>query len=419
MNYGNLEKRLIRLEKFVYYNMKKKYEGGAAGHMKHIYDYTDFTLTDIKNIITNLFSGKVEDITEKLDGMNIQCTLNNNGKVVFVRNKGDLNSETGGMTRDDVVDRWVGKEHVANTYLSAYDTIEKVFKKIGKKFFNPDKNTKILANCECITAGKTNILMYANAQVDFHNLWVYKRADENSPWEKSDVTTDGLSTLEKACDGIDGAQLTPKVIIRITDKTNDLLADYNNRIDSIFKDAGCSDNSTIDEYRHARFVDLCTNKYPWILENPNGAEVLYNRWFNEDKSINLREIKKMYKDNLNDLNSVDSKKIVAECMRPLDVFFSRFGNAIISLCDGIVNAGSEVQVIDALKSDLEEIVSEIKANGSDELKDKLTVQLNRLAELGNQLNAAEGIVFKYGDKLMKATGSFAALNQAINLRFQM
>lgn len=95
MNYDNLEKRLIKLEKFVYYNMKKKYEGGAAGHMKHIYDYTDFTLTDIKNIITNLFSGKVEDITEKLDGMNIQCTLNNNGKVVFVRNKGDLNSETG------------------------------------------------------------------------------------------------------------------------------------------------------------------------------------------------------------------------------------------------------------------------------------------------------------------------------------
>lgn len=419
MIYSNLERRVRKLERYMYNMRRRKYEGGASGHMKHIYDYTDLTLADIKNIITNLFSGKVEDITEKLDGMNIQCTLNNDGKVVFVRNKGDLNSETGGMIRDGVVNRWAGKEHVSKVYLSAYDTIEKVFKKIGKKFFNPNKNTKILANCECITAGKTNVLMYASAQVDFHNLWIYTREDENSPWEKSDVTTDGLSTLDKACEGIDGAQLTPRVIISVTDKTNDLLIDYTNRIDSIFKDAGCFDNSTIDEYRHARFVDLCADKYPWILENPNGSEVLYNRWFNDDKSVNLREIKKMYKDNLDDLNSIDSKKVVAECMKPLDIFFSRFGNAIISLCNGIVNSGSESHVIDVLKSDLEEIVAEIRANGSDELKDKLTIQLNRLAELGNQLNATEGIVFRYGDRLMKCTGSFASANQILGMRFQM
>ena len=149
--------------------------------MKHIYDYTELTLNDIKDIITNLLSGKIEDVTEKLDGMNIQCSLNNNGQVVFVRNKGDLNSDIGGMLQDDVAAKWAGRENVARVYLSAYDTITKVFKNIGKEFFNPDKNTKILANCECITAGKTNILMYASAQVDFHNLWVYTREDESSP----------------------------------------------------------------------------------------------------------------------------------------------------------------------------------------------------------------------------------------------
>ena len=154
-----LEARVRRLEGLVRSMQRRKFEGGAAGHMKHIYDYTDLTLAEIKDIIANLFSGKVEDITEKLDGMNVQCTVNNQGKVVFIRNKGDLNSETGGMSRDDVAAKWAGKESISKVYLSAYDTIEKVFKKIGKKFFNPDKNTKILANCECITAGKTNIIM--------------------------------------------------------------------------------------------------------------------------------------------------------------------------------------------------------------------------------------------------------------------
>ena len=408
-----LEDRVIALEN------KILFEGGASGHMSHIYDYTELSLRDIEDIITNLLSGKVEDITEKLDGMNIQCTMNNDGKVVFVRNKGDLNSEAGGMVRDDVAAKWAGKEGVAKVYLQAYDTIEKVFKKIGKKFFNPDKNTKLLANCECITSGKTNILMYANAQVDFHNLWKYTREDENSPWQKSEVTTDGLSVLEKACKNIDGAQLTPRVMIRVTDKSNELLNSYTSKLESIFKEAGCSENDTIEDYQRARFENICDDKYPWILSNKQGAEALFNRWFNDDKSVNLKELKKMYKDNIDDLNKVDGKRIVVECMKPLDTFFSRLGNSIIALCDGMVNAGMESKVIETLSNDLEEVVSEIREKGSVEMNDKLTSQLNRLAELGNQLNATEGIVFRYGDKLMKVTGSFSAANQILGMRFNL
>lgn len=410
-----LEYRIRRLEKLMN-------EGGASGHMSHIYDYTDLTLRDIKDIITNLFSGKVEDITEKLDGMNIQCTLNNDGKVVFVRNKGDLNSEAGGMIRDDVAAKWAGREHVANTYLSAYDTIEKVFKNIGKSFFNPDKNTKILANCECITTGKTNVLVYANAQVDFHNLWIYKRKDENSPWEKDSVTTDGIKVLEKACENIDGAQLTPRVVIRVTEKSAALQEEYISKIESVFNADGCSDDSTIDQYKRARFEKICNKKYQWIVDNLTGMNALYNRWFNDDKSTKLTELKKIYKDNLDEftaLNSTDYKDIISECSRPLDVFFSRFGNAIIKLCDGLVNAGAESHVIDTLSADLKNIVADVQTSGSDELNKELTFHLNRLAELGNQINATEGIVFKYGDRLMKCTGSFAALNRALNLRFKM
>lgn len=416
---NSLERRVRRLESLVRNMRRRKFEGGAAGHMSHIYDYTELTLADLKDIIINLFSGKVEDITEKLDGMNIQCTLNNQGKVVFIRNKGDLNSETGGMSRDDVAAKWAGRDNVANVYLQAYDTIEKVFKKIGKKFFNPNPNTKILANCECITAGKTNIIMYANAQVDFHNLWVYTREDENSQWQKSDVTMDGIDTLERACDGIDGAQLTPRVMIRVTEKSNSLASSYTSKLDSIFGEVGCSDNNTIDDYRRARFTNLCNDKYQWILTSQDGMEALYNRWFNDDKSTKLPVLKKMYSNNLDDLNNVDYKSIVTECMKPLDTFFARMGNAIIALCDGMVNAGAESAAIDALSNDLEEVVNEIRANGSDELKDRLTMQLDRLSQLGNQLNASEGIVFKYGDRLMKLTGSFASVNQVLGLRFKL
>ncbi len=429
----SLESRIARLEKLIKSNNKlktieslarkrKKYEGGAAGHMSHIYDYSDFTLNDIKNIINNLFSGEVEDITEKLDGMNIQCTMNNSGNVVFVRNKGDLNSETGGMSAEDMAAKWADRPHVANVYLSAADIIKKVFKKVGKKFFNPNTNTKILANCECTTAGKTNILMYANAQVDFHNLWVYTRDDESSEWVKSDVTKDGIEVLEKACSKIDGAQITPKLVIKVTEQSDALADKYIRNIEAIFKEAGCSNNSTIDDYKKSKFNDLCCAEYEWINSSETGKEVLYNRFFNSDKSVNLRELKKLYKDHLEELDEVTKvgyKYIVATCMHKLDTFFSRLGNSIISMCDGLVNAGMESTVIDALSNDIEEIVAEINANGTAELNNTLANQLNRLADLGNQINATEGIVFKYNDRLIKCTGSFAAINQIIGLRFKM
>ena len=132
-------------------------------------------------------------------------------------------------------------------------------------------------------------------------------------------------------------------------------------------------------------------------------------------SVDLNSVTKF----INSVDSIDSKEIVFTCMQPLDEFFSMFGNTIISLCDGIVNAGVKSKVIDTLSNDLKELVSEINANGSDELKDKLTTQLKRLDKLGNKLNAAEGIVFKYGDRLMKCTGSFASVNQILGMRFQM
>ena len=415
--YSCLNARVARLERLILHS--KKFEGGASGHMAHIYDFTDLTLRDIKGIIRRLFSGKIEDVTEKLDGMNIQCTMNNDGDVVFIRNKGDLNSSKGGMSTDDMAAKWAGKERVANIYLSAAETITKVFEKIGKKFFNPDKNTKIVANCECITAGKTNVILYANAQVDFHNLWVYTRDDENSQWQKSEVTDKGLDVLDKACEGIDGAQLTPKVIIRVTEKSDQILVNYIKKIDAIFKAAGCSERSTIDDYKRARFNDKCDKKNKWITSDKRGQDALFNRWFNDDKSVKLTELKKIYKDNLDDLSNANSKQIVFECMRPIDMFFSSLGNAVISLCDNMVNAGVESTVINELSNDLESVVNAVREQGSSELNDKLTTQLNRLADLGNQINATEGIVFKYNDRLMKCTGSFACINQIVGLQYNL
>ena len=79
------------------------FEGGQAGHMAHPFDYTDFTANDLIDLVDSLFKGKIENLKEKLDGMNIMATMNNNGETVFIRNNSNLNSEKGGKSIEDMI----------------------------------------------------------------------------------------------------------------------------------------------------------------------------------------------------------------------------------------------------------------------------------------------------------------------------
>ena len=393
-------------------------EGGASGHMAHPYDYTEFTLRDLKGLIRNLFSGNIEDITEKIDGTNIQATMNQQGQVVFIRNKTDLNSELGGMTIDDMAKKWEAKPSVAKTFLTAGHIITEVFEQIGPKFFNPSDNKKLVLNCECVTEGKTNVLYYNSSQVDFHDIWVYEKNEEGK-WENTDVTKTGLDTIQKACEKVDNAQITPKLIIKVQQDSEEILVSFIKKLDRIFKDANCKEQSTVDDWKFSRFLSYCKEHEEWtdwVLKSEEGTRLLYRRWFYDDKSVNIKKICELYPEDANNVRAVDKKEYkqwVASVMEPLDNFFIELGNSIIELCDGILNQDSKAEIVKKLKTDLEDAVSEIELNGDDDANQKMARQLQRLE--GMELNASEGIVFRYKGKLMKCTGSFAALNAAVGM----
>ena len=230
------------------------FEGGASGHMMHVIDETDFTCQDLLDLIDDLFGGKISNATEKLDGTNIQASMNNQNEVVFIRNKGDLNSERGGMTIQDMVEKWKDKPTVQKAFVSAGKTLEKIFKRIGSKFFNPDPNTRLLVNCECIVSGTTNIMYYDDDQVDFHNIWVYKK--EGDEWKKDSVTKDGLDVIQKAIERDDKAKLTPNVIIQVTKDSNKFANEYKKKVIDLFKSEGLGKDATIEDWKKKRFESI-------------------------------------------------------------------------------------------------------------------------------------------------------------------
>lgn len=389
------------------------FEGGASGHMAHVIDETDFTCQDLLNLVDDLFSGKVTSATEKLDGTNIQATMNNQGEVVFIRNKGDLNSEKGGMTVADMAEKWKDKPQTAKTFVTAGKTLEKIFKRIGSKFFNPDSETRNIVNCECIIAGVTNIMYYDDDQVDFHNIWVYKKKGDE--WVKETVTRDGLDTIQKAIEKDDKAKLTPNVIIQVTKDSNKFATEYKKKILDLFKSEGLSKDATIEDWKKKRFENAAPE---WMTEK----DVFFNRWFNSDKSVNIRVLKKSYPEHADEIASIDKKdykKYVKDVVEPIDDLFSDMANKVIDLTTGLMNDGVKDKTIANLKSSLEAAQKLVNDKGTEEDKENLKKQLIRFQKLGNKINSTEGVVFTWKGRMMKLTGSFASCNQIIGAQYKI
>lgn len=392
-------------------------EGGQSGHLKHIIDYSEMTFHDLKGIIISLFSGKIADITEKIDGTNIQASMNDDGEVVFVRNKGDLNSEHGGMSIQDMVAKWAKNAKVQQTFVESGKVLEQIFQKVGKKFFNPTPDTRIFANCECMIEGTTNIMPYVSSKVNVHDLWVYTKTDDG--YELKEVTKNGLSTLEKAMDDIDSAQITPNVIVKVTEESKTLLNKYLKAINDLYRGTGLKDSSTIDEYERSRFAEYMGSHYDWY--DNSKSEILYNRFILQDKSVNIRDLKGMFPGHEDDIADIDKKgykEIYQYVMHDIDILFLQIGNSIIDLCDGFINKGHEKEVVGELTSNILDVSrAMISGDYSTDTKTKFARQLDRLIQLDG-IKATEGIVFRYKGKLMKCTGAFAPLNQALGTRFQ-
>ena len=181
----------------------------------------------------------------------------------------------------------------------------------------------------------------------------------------------------------------------------------------LWENEGLKPDTSIEEWKKIRYKKLAPD---WCKEDMD----IFNRLCNGDKSINLRELKKRYpNEDVNDIDKGIKKTLPSKIMEPMDNLFLSIGNELLDQLDGFVNSGDKENIIATVKKDTEEIIKTIEQSDSVEAKDKLEKCMQRLQALGNKYNAAEGIVVVWKGRRFKFTGSFAAINQALGVRFMM
>ena len=399
---------MLSLQRYIYL-----FEGGQAGHMAHPFDYTDFTANDLIDLVDSLFKGKIENLKEKLDGFNIMATMNNDGEVVFVRNNSNLNSERGGMSIDDMVEKWAEREHQKKVFVQSGEIITKIFNKLGKDFFNPDPTHRKLINCECIIAGKTNIMPYATDKVAFHGYKIYELV--NGKYKEVEDVEGHVDDVYKAAEGIDAAKPRPNLVIKSAEEGIKFAEKFTKAISKLWEDEGLKPDASIEEWKKIRYKKFAPD---WCKDDDD----IFNRMCNDDKSVKATELKKRYPEHKDEIALLDKdlrKEVVGKIMEPMDNLFLAIGNELIDLLDGFVNSGAKDSIIKSLKADLEATVEEVEKSDSVKAKATLEKSLNRLKALGDKYNAAEGVVIMYKGRRLKMTGSFAPMNQALGTRFEL
>lgn len=406
------------LIQYIHEALQPIFEGGAGGHMAHPFDYTDFTANDLIELVDSLFKGKVEHLKEKLDGYNINASMNNDGEIIFIRNNEERNSERGGVLLKDLDARWDGKERQKKVFMMAGKVIEQIFPKLGKEYFNPDENHRKIINCECIIAGKTNIMPYAKDRVAFHGYTIWEKGTDkkgNFAWVEQEDVEGHVDELYKAADGIDEAKPRPDLMIKNLEEGIKFAEKFTKEISKLWSDEGLTTDASIEDWKKARFKKLAPD---WCKDD----ERIFNRLCNDDKSVNLRQLKKEYGDNASNLDELDKKgkkTLVPQIMEPIDNLFLSIGNELLDQLDGFVNSENKDNIISIVKKDTEELVKTIEQSDSVEAKDKLEKCMKRLQTLGNKYNAAEGIVVMYKGRRMKFTGSFCLVNKILGERFNI
>lgn len=389
-------------------------EGGLAKHMNHPYEVNEFTFNDLKRIIIKLLDGKFNNVTEKMDGLNIFVSYDKNGNILAARN----NKQISDPLTLNTIKEYFKSSIIGNTYYKALLTIDNEFK---QKFNNLNLNKifdngKRWINTEIISTDTKNVIPYKNNLIVFHNLKTYKNG------EFKDYDNELLYKLVKLLNNNSNFKIITSPILKINKSNNtDFKNNIINDLDKIKDKYKLKDNSTILDFKHNMLLDIILNDN--ILSKLNNSTIknLINRWiYGTDKNNNIINILKNEKISDNDKSYIRNfdkniNNVIKNEMKPFDDIFIKVGNEVIQNISNIFNNQDKDKVIKYLNNKLSNVSDEISKSNDEDTLNKFYYELNRLSNVSNKLNATEGIVLPYKGHTIKITGSFAPLNKILGM----
>jgi len=430
------------LLKEVYSHLFKKKiinEGGLAGHMMHPYEALDMTPRQIIDRIKEYSTS--QSIIEKVDGQNLFFTVEQDGTLMFARNKQD-------MTHEDLVTKFKGhgaekpfteggdaiKSGVEQWIQSAGDAAEMEIREI----FHPTDEIKSFINFEIMHPEKENQIIYDEKYIVFHSIIDYVDG------RKTIYTTNKGQRLEKLIrlmsSGItaSGFTLASNRTVNLNELTNVQIEDYVKRIKEISQQLDITEVEFIGngvEKQIKKEIDRegvnISNEAIKILYD----FALYGESRSGDKIKSKDFTSLMPKEDAAKLRSIgltNATKTLKKVQHIISPFKGVFVDLGIDLLRGVKSVYMSDETnqmnIDLLKEKLETAIDdlvnymeEVPEDSWDPVVHRLQPHLDKVMSKGiNSIvsTSVEGGVYDHQGDLIKVTGGFAPLNQILGAAYR-
>jgi len=406
------------------------FEGAAAGHINHPYEEDYLTFAEISDMIRDVFSGSIEDMTEKIDGMNIMASVDTRGRAIFARNKSQLTDYP--MTLDDIrSNKQSWSKGILASFVKGAETIAAIFKNIkdAKSVFNEDDKLdgvryRTWCNFEITDTASQNVIPYTENIISlngFITACLNYGIDKEGEWEIFEPHESNVNRIKPVV--IDAMKKTNETYFKVKLPQNVFLAQaeaerevilrkYQEMLEELCEDYNLTMDSNIRMFKRESlkrylvnngFSDFSDEEIDRMAEMVLGQIRLSIMAFPENERKRIVDFRKN-----------KEKDVLKRIMLPIDKFFIDFGNDVIKCCKGIQNEGNEKEIVAKIKKGVVDAIDSITKSNDERKIDKLEYLLIRL---GNdpEIYPSEGIVYTYKGRKYKLTGSFAALNQIKNL----
>lgn len=394
----------------------------APGHLRHVWEDRGLTFGDIKDILHGAANGRLEQVSEKLDGMSLTFTWNlmgNEGDELRVaRSVGDI--KFGGMGANELALKFGGRGNVEQAFNTAFQVLGDAVRCLssGVKYETFGPSGQVWYSIEVVYAAAPNVINYDTNAVVFHGHPVLEDrlgvvVQVKDPKGMA-FLSQHVEQMQKAIN-IKGWLVRGPALVRLKKLVDgEALKQALAVIDAVMYAADMNDGNTIDDYLRATLTD---NMFGNIVGDRRVQVAVVDRMIGSPGAPTLPDIKKLVSKHEYERIAVLVRRgpeLLKSYLEPIERAIRTFSTEVLRGLQStlISDGGAEV---DRLKARVNAALAVIGASSNGEAIGFATAQMNRLGTTDNINTSVEGVVFIYKEKAYKFTGSFAPVNQILAL----
>jgi hypothetical protein len=397
-------------------------EGGLAGHMYHLYDDPELTFGELKAIFISAATGRLRG-TEKIDGQNLYISYSlRHSTARAARNKTE--AVNGGLTKEQIRDKFEGREELQNSFYNALVSFENVISKIDPetifKVFGP--NAKVFYNCEIQTPSVPNVIRYDSNNVVIHtsgHLQIDQIAKVVNTFDATQPIRDlevALRSNEKRSEGV-----SEDFLVRVNPITKlppvasgKVLNVGLMELSRLQSSYGLTDQDPIGKFivnRIAKFLNS--------VNVPEYAQEDIIKLISTGKGSRRKALANAKPAGAGVYSTVvkilsESNSYLKKAIAPLEMIIHEFS---VECLKGFKSAfiNNPEREAQRLKDSVRRAIELLQTSNSIAAQQLLAVQMKKLKDVENIQTPVEGFVFTHAGKSYKLTGNFAPANQILGI----